>query len=68
MSKPFAESCEINRHPILEVLNEIFADRRRVLEIASARDNMRYILGTRCRISPGRPANLLKTITALKNG
>jgi len=33
--KPFAESCEKNKEPILEVLKEIFADRKRVLEIAS---------------------------------
>jgi SAM-dependent methyltransferase len=33
--KPYAESCEQNRAPILEVLREAFADRRRVLEIAS---------------------------------
>ena len=33
--KPFAESCEINKHPILEVLKNVFAGRSRVLEIAS---------------------------------
>lgn len=33
--KPFAESCEQNRAPILAVLAEVFADRRRVLEIGS---------------------------------
>lgn len=33
--KPFAESCEINKHPILEVLKDVFAGRERVLEIAS---------------------------------
>jgi SAM-dependent methyltransferase len=33
--KPFAESCEINKHPILEVLKDVFAKRERVLEIAS---------------------------------
>ena len=33
--KPYAESCEKNREPILAVLKEIFADRKRVLEIAS---------------------------------
>ncbi|HMM47843.1 MAG TPA: DUF938 domain-containing protein [Thiobacillaceae bacterium] len=33
--KPFAESCEQNRAPILAVLKEVFADRRRVLEIGS---------------------------------
>lgn len=33
--KPYAESCEQNRDPILAVLREVFADRRKVLEIAS---------------------------------
>jgi SAM-dependent methyltransferase len=33
--KPYAESCEQNREPILAVLREAFDDRRRVLEIAS---------------------------------
>lgn len=35
MHKPYAESCEQNRAPILAVLREVFADRRRVLEIGS---------------------------------
>ncbi len=33
--KPFAESCEQNRAPIIAVLREVFADCRRVLEIGS---------------------------------
>lgn len=33
--KPFAQSCEENQAPIVTVLREIFADRRRVLEIGS---------------------------------
>jgi SAM-dependent methyltransferase len=33
--KPYAESCEKNREPILAVLKEIFTDCKRVLEIAS---------------------------------
>ena len=33
--KPYAESCDINKEPILEVLRKLFADRRHVLEIAS---------------------------------
>ena len=33
--KPYAESCDINRDPILEVLRVLFADRKQVLEIAS---------------------------------
>lgn len=33
--KPYAESCEQNQGPILEVLQEIFANQQRVLEIAS---------------------------------
>lgn len=35
MKKPYAESCEQNQAPILAVLHELFADRRRVLELAS---------------------------------
>ncbi|MBD3670616.1 MAG: DUF938 domain-containing protein [Gammaproteobacteria bacterium] len=35
MTKPFAESCEQNKTPILEVLAVEFADRSRVLEIGS---------------------------------
>lgn len=34
-TKPFAPACERNREPILSVLREHFADRRRVLEIGS---------------------------------
>ncbi|MDD5366028.1 MAG: DUF938 domain-containing protein [Gallionellaceae bacterium] len=33
--KPYAESCEQNRDPILAVLREALAERKRVLEIAS---------------------------------
>lgn len=35
MEKPYAESCEQNRAPILDVLRGIFADRSYVLEIGS---------------------------------
>jgi cyclopropane fatty-acyl-phospholipid synthase-like methyltransferase len=35
IDKPFAPACERNREPILAVLREQFADRRRVLEIGS---------------------------------
>ena len=33
--KPIAESCDVNKDPILDVLREIFSDRKHVLEIAS---------------------------------
>ena len=35
MNKPYSESCEQNRQPILAVLSEVFADRRQVLEVGS---------------------------------
>jgi trans-aconitate methyltransferase len=35
MDKPFAPACERNREPILALLSQRFADRRRVLEIGS---------------------------------
>jgi cyclopropane fatty-acyl-phospholipid synthase-like methyltransferase len=34
-SLPFSEACERNKDPILVVLREVFADRRKVLEIGS---------------------------------
>ena len=33
--KPYAEACEQNKYPILEVIKDYFADRRAVLEIGS---------------------------------
>ncbi len=33
--KPYSESCEQNREPILSILRGVFADRRHVLEIGS---------------------------------
>lgn len=35
MQKPYAESCDQNREPILAILREVFADRQQVLEIGS---------------------------------
>ena len=35
MGKPYSDACERNRAPLLEVLRDHFADRRRVLEIGS---------------------------------
>ena len=35
MLKPYADACDRNRDPILEVLRQHFADRHRVLEIGS---------------------------------
>jgi len=35
MTKPFAESCEQNKHVILDVLKEEFSNHQRVLEIGS---------------------------------
>lgn len=35
MTKPFSQACENNKRPILDVLSDAFADRRRVLEIGS---------------------------------
>ncbi|OYX33369.1 MAG: methylase [Hydrogenophilales bacterium 32-62-9] len=35
INKPYSESCEQNREPILAVLRDAFADRHRLLEIGS---------------------------------
>lgn len=44
--KQYAESCEQNRDPILAVLREAFADRQRVLEIASGTGQHAVYFGT----------------------
>ena len=33
--RPYSEACERNREPIVAVLREVFADRRKVLEVGS---------------------------------
>jgi cyclopropane fatty-acyl-phospholipid synthase-like methyltransferase len=43
--KPYSESCEQNRAPILAVLREVFADRRYVLEIGSGTGQHAVYLG-----------------------
>lgn len=35
VQKPFSQACENNQKPILEVLLQVFSDRKRVLEIGS---------------------------------
>jgi len=34
-NKPYSESCDQNREPILAILREVFADRHQVLEVGS---------------------------------
>ena len=43
--KPFADACERNRSPILDVLTRVFADRRSVLEIGSGTGQHAVYLG-----------------------
>jgi cyclopropane fatty-acyl-phospholipid synthase-like methyltransferase len=45
IEKPFSPACERNREPILGVLGEAFADRRRVLEIGSGTGQHAVFLG-----------------------
>ncbi len=35
MEKPFSQACENNKHPILDVLQCVFSNRKKVLEIGS---------------------------------
>lgn len=37
--KPYAESCEQNRGPILAILQRVFADSKQILEIANGTGN-----------------------------
>jgi cyclopropane fatty-acyl-phospholipid synthase-like methyltransferase len=47
MTKPYAESCEQNQDPILQVLKAEFADRSRVLEIGSGTGQHAIYFGAR---------------------
>ncbi|MFN3716430.1 MAG: DUF938 domain-containing protein [Thiobacillus sp.] len=49
MDKPWSESCEQNRDPILAVLREVFADRRYVLEIGSGTGQHAVYFGAELR-------------------
>ena len=64
--KPFAESCEKNKEPILEVLQEIFADSKRVLEIASGTGQHAVHFGSALPHLVWQPSELPKNLEGIQ--
>lgn len=65
--KRYSAACERNRQPILNVLGEIFADRRRVLEIGSGTGQHAVYFGAalaHLRWQPSNPPGELKSLRA----
>jgi len=66
LMKPYAESSEKNREPILVVLKEIFADRRRVLEIASGTGQHAVYFGRDLPHLTWQPSELPQNLSGIR--
>ena len=64
--KPYAESSEINKVPILAVLKEIFADRKRVLEIASGTGQHAVHFGRELPHLTWQPSELAQNLAGIQ--
>jgi SAM-dependent methyltransferase len=64
--KPYAESCEKNREPILAALKEIFADRKRVLEIASGTGQHAVYFGRELHHLVWQPSELAQNLAGIQ--
>ncbi len=64
--KPYAESCEINKAPILAVLKEIFAGRKRVLEIASGTGQHAVYFGRELPHLIWQPSELAQNLAGIQ--
>ena len=64
--KPFAESAEQNREPILAVLREVFADRADVLEIASGTGQHAVHFGAALPHLTWRPSELPDNLAGIQ--
>ena len=64
--KPYAESCEKNKEPILAVLKEIFAERKRVLEIASGTGQHAVYFGSELPHLIWQPSELAQNLAGIQ--
>lgn len=64
--KPCAESSEINKVPILAVLKDIFADRKRVLEIASGTGQHAVHFGRELPHLSWQPSELAQNLAGIQ--
>jgi len=64
--KPYAESSEKNKEPILSVLKEIFADRLKVLEIASGTGQHAVYFGSKLPHLTWQPSELAQNLAGIQ--
>jgi SAM-dependent methyltransferase len=64
--KPYAESSEKNKTPILAVLKEIFSDRKRVLEIASGTGQHAVYFGRELPHLTWQPSDLAHNLAGIQ--
>ena len=64
--KPYADSCERNKEPILAVLKEIFADRKQVLEIASGTGQHAVYFGRELPHLTWQPSELAQNLAGIR--
>jgi SAM-dependent methyltransferase len=64
--RPYAESCEKNKEPILAVLKEIFAERKRVLEIASGTGQHAVYFGSELPHLIWQPSELARNLAGIQ--
>ncbi len=64
--KPYAESCEKNKEPILAVLKVIFAGRKRVLEIASGTGQHAVYFGRELPHLAWQPSELAQHLAGIQ--
>ena len=64
--KPYSESCERNKQPILAVLQEIFADRKHVLEISSGTGQHAVYFGRALTRLTWQPSELPQNIPGIR--
>jgi len=64
--KPYAESSEVNKIPILAVLKDIFAERKRVLEIASGTGQHAVYFGRELPHLTWQPSELKQSIAGIQ--
>ena len=65
--KPYAESCEKNKEPILAVLKDVFFDRKRVLEIASGTGQHAVYFGRELPHLIWQPSELAQNLPGIQS-
>ena len=64
--KLYAESSEVNKEPILTVLKDIFAERKRVLEIASGTGQHAVFFGSELPHLTWQPSELAQNLVGIQ--